>query len=105
MGLNENNSVLLIVDIQEKLLNAVFNKEVLEKKSEILVKAMNILNIPIYITEQYPKGLGETIKDFKSNANVYEKTAFNALEVRALKESLNDINNSLYFFNTKIIRN
>ena len=34
--LNENNTILLIIDIQEKLLNATFNKEILEKKSSII---------------------------------------------------------------------
>lgn len=80
--LNTENSLLLIIDIQEKLLNAVFNADVLEKQSEIIAKAASILKIPAFITEQYPKGLGSTISAIKNNlpeAFYREKNAFNAL--------------------------
>ena len=56
MILNQEKTLFLIVDIQEKLLNAVFNKEVLKNKSVILTKVARILDIPVVITEQYPKG-------------------------------------------------
>ena len=49
MILDQDNSLLLIIDIQEKLLKAVFNKELLEKKAKILTEACSILNIPVYI--------------------------------------------------------
>lgn len=78
------NSILLIIDIQEKLLNATYNKNTLKNKAVILTKAASILNIPIYITEQYPKGLGSTISEIKSllpeNSAITEKTDFNAFE-------------------------
>lgn len=79
MILDQDNSLLLIIDIQEKLLKAVFNKELLEKKAKILTEACSILNIPVYITEQYPQGLGETIPALKRTNNVFIKTSFNAL--------------------------
>jgi len=93
--LNTNNTVLLIIDIQEKLLNAVFNKNTLIKKLEILTKASKILNIPTIVTEQYPKGLGETIAIIKDNLpeNFYffEKTDFNALKNPQLIKILKQI--------------
>ena len=45
--LNTDDSLLLIIDVQEKLLNAVFNKELCSKKAEIIAKAANILGIPV----------------------------------------------------------
>ena len=82
--LNIEDSVLFIIDIQEKLLNASYNKEIIKNKSEILAKTANILKIPCIITEQYPKGLGLTINNISDNlinnkATYYEKTEFNAL--------------------------
>jgi hypothetical protein len=80
--LNQEDSILLIIDIQEKLLNAVFNQEIVGKNSEIISKSANILDLPIYITEQYPKGLGSTvgtIKEVVENGNYFEKISFNAL--------------------------
>ena len=82
--LNEKSSQLLIIDIQDKLLNASFNKESVEKKSVIMAKSADILGIPITVTEQYPKGLGSTIQELKDAAGLraayFEKTSFSALE-------------------------
>ena len=73
-----------MIDIQEKLLNAVFNKEVVEKNSNIIAKAGNILNIPIIVTEQYPKGLGTTVNSLNSSLSAYaphiEKVTFSCLD-------------------------
>lgn len=96
--LNQTNTTFIIIDIQEKLLNAVFNKDIVSKKSEILAKASNILEIPVIVTEQYPKGLGNTITEIKENLNskttYYEKTAFNALVDKEVENKLKEINNN-----------
>lgn len=82
--LNEKMSQILIIDVQEKLLNAVYNKQTLEKKSVILANAASILGIPVIVTEQYPKGLGNTIQPIKDalgeGAAYFEKTSFSAIE-------------------------
>lgn len=88
--LNQNDSILMIIDVQERLLNAVYNLEMVERNTEILAKAASILNLPVFITEQYPKGLGTTVNNIKEavqTAKYYEKTAFNALlEIDLLTE-------------------
>lgn len=82
--LNEKNSLIMIIDIQDKLINASFNKVIIEKKASILANASSILDIPVIVTEQYPKGLGNTIPQIKDvlgeNAAYYEKTSFSAIE-------------------------
>jgi hypothetical protein len=80
--LNQNDSIIFIIDVQERLLNAVFNKDLVEKNSTILAKSAKILDLPVFITEQYPKGLGNTVDGIKLNleeAKYYEKNTFNAL--------------------------
>ena len=62
---------MLIIDIQEKLLNAVFNTYNVRTNSEILAKAAELLELPVFITEQYPKGLGSTV--IPVIGKVYEK--------------------------------
>jgi len=92
--LNEKNSLLLIIDIQDKLLNAVFNKELLENKAKIMANAASILNIPIIITEQYPKGLGNTINgitslfNYENDIKYFEKTSFSALDVPEINNAI-----------------
>ncbi len=77
-----NNSLIVMIDIQDKLVKAVSG----EKESynaEKMVKAGNILNIPIIVSEQYPKGLGRTkaeiSEQFTSKTRVIEKAAFSLL--------------------------
>ena len=89
---NIETTQVLVIDIQEKLLNAVFNKEVVEKKSRILVKVAEILGLPIAVTEQYPQGLGESIEGIKENAKTFVKTTFNALEDAELLNVLKETN-------------
>ncbi|MBE7711895.1 MAG: isochorismatase family protein [Cyanobacteria bacterium SIG31] len=95
MILNQDNTLMIIIDIQEKLVNVAFNKNSLEQKAIKLVSAMKTLNIPTIITEQYPKGLGETIKSIKDTgieALFFEKTDFNALKDKILLQKLKEIN-------------
>lgn len=88
--LNENNTIFLIIDVQEKLLNAVFNKDIVSKNSGILAKAASILKIPTVITEQYPKGLGETVSEVKdsigADVEIFEKNTFSALDNDEIKK-------------------
>ena len=94
--LNSENSLVLIIDVQEKLLNAVFNKHSLERRACIMAKAASILEIPIIVTEQYPKGLGSTIpgiKDVLSEETQYfEKTAFSAIDNEEILEAVRNSN-------------
>lgn len=96
--LNIDDSLLLIIDIQEKLLNAAFNKNDLFRKAEILAKTAKVLNIPYVVTEQYPNGLGGTIPKIadilSDRASYFEKVSFNALEEEKLLDCFNDIRKS-----------
>ena len=65
MKLDINNCCLLIIDLQEKLLPHIFNKEKIKYHSNKLVELFVELNVPIVYTEQYPKGLGSTINCLK----------------------------------------
>ena len=90
--LNERLSLLLIIDVQNKLINAAYNKQLLEKKSVIMAQAASILGIPVVVTEQYPKGLGGTIQPIKDalgeNGVYLEKTSFSAIENPAIASNI-----------------
>jgi nicotinamidase-related amidase len=94
--LNKQDCLLLIIDVQEKLTNAVFNKSTLLNKAEIISKTASILDIPVIITEQYPKGLGYTISSVKSAFNnkckIFEKITFSALDNSLISESIEKLN-------------
>ena len=89
--LQKENSLLLIIDIQEKLVKMVGPNNPVSQNCQKLLKASAILNIPCIITEQYPKGLGETISEIKSanpTAKYFEKTSFSAISTEEIKKAI-----------------
>jgi len=80
--LNAENTLVLIIDIQDKLV-AALNKNIIVQNAVKVASAANLLNIPVLLTEQYPKGLGNTVLELKNvlpeNSEIVEKTYFNAL--------------------------
>ena len=64
--LQAHHCALVVVDIQEKLLPPIFNKDELIKNSQLLVRVANILDIPVVVTTQYAQGLGAVVPDIAS---------------------------------------
>jgi nicotinamidase-related amidase len=86
MLLDASHSSLLIVDIQERLLPAMDDGARVVSRTQILMKAAEALELPVTISEQYPKGLGKTVPDIASNrATVFEKTSFSCWRDQAIK--------------------
>jgi nicotinamidase-related amidase len=57
------NAVLVMIDIQSKLWNVMSEKEILLENARRLVKGIQVLGIPIILTEQNPGGLGPTVPE------------------------------------------
>lgn len=76
------SSALVLIDVQEKLMPAMANTARLLARIQLMVKGCGLLDIPIVVTEQYPKGLGATVPDIElllSSSTVIgraEKTMF-----------------------------
>jgi nicotinamidase-related amidase len=58
--LRRDDTLLVIVDIQTKLLKVMFEKERLISSCSKLIQAAKLLEIPMVMTEQYPEGMGPT---------------------------------------------
>lgn len=77
----KDNTLLLIVDEQPRLMNALENGEEAVLNTLTLIKAFEKYNMPILATEQYPKGLGSTderILELIDKNLIFEKTVFDA---------------------------
>ena len=89
--LTPENSLLLIIDVQEKLVNSL-DKDIIVKRVTNLAKSARLLDIPVVVTEQYPKGLGKTVETlsaaFAEDVPVFEKVTFNALEADGVLEKI-----------------
>ena len=78
--LDKNNAVLLIIDIQDKLASVMTMKDQVVKNCLHLIELAKMQNIPVIVTEQYPKGLGRTVAEIQAALPLYkpiEKVAFN----------------------------
>lgn len=58
--LKPENTALLIIDIQERILPVISNYQRVVDNTLKLIKGFKVLGLPIYFTEQYQKGLGST---------------------------------------------
>ena len=54
---------LVVVDIQERLLPAIFEKERVVQNAMRLIQGAAMLAVPVFATEQYRKGLGATVAE------------------------------------------
>jgi nicotinamidase-related amidase len=64
--LEADQSALIVIDIQEKLLPPIFQKEQLVKNAQLLIRLASALQLPVIGTTQYAKGLGKTVAEIQS---------------------------------------
>lgn len=84
MKLQRINTVLAIIDVQERLMPVIDGAESVLRNVERLIRGCHVLGIPALLTEQYVKGLGPTVQsvrnalDATSNYVPIEKDCFSA---------------------------
>ena len=80
--LTREDTLFVVIDFQEKLMPAMSCKEELEEKMVRLTKGMKALEIPTIVTQQYTKGIGETIPSIAEALGDFEpidKTTFSCM--------------------------
>src|SRR3569623_3841086 len=89
MLLERAKSLLLLVDMQERLVPAMSNAVDVTSRCGILLRAAYEIGVPIFATEQYPKGLGGTLPQFTELASRrLEKKEFSAYANPAIRDEL-----------------
>jgi nicotinamidase-related amidase len=79
MRLNRENTIGIIIDMQEKLLPHMFNKDEITSNCLKIARGLKIMNVPMIVTQQYTKGLGNTIDEMNQaigNFSYIEKLTF-----------------------------
>ena len=66
MRILKEDTVGLIIDLQERLVPHMHDAARLIAKNRLLIEGLKLLDIPLILTEQYPKGLGKTIPEIMS---------------------------------------
>src|SRR6185312_6509686 len=77
--LRPEECALAVIDIQEKLLPSIWEKERLVQNSQLLVRMAKAMNLPVLVSTQYMKGLGPTVPEIASllpDVTVIDKLEF-----------------------------
>ena len=94
MRINRENTIGLVIDMQEKLIPTIKNHEEIIKNTIVLLKGLKIFQSPIVVTQQNTKGLGATIPAINKtigNFSYIEKTKFSCYREPAFIKVLNRI--------------
>lgn len=90
--LSRDRAVLIIFEMQERLLPAVHEHKDVLKNIQNMVRSARILDVPIILTEQYPKGLGPTVPELMEvlgeDVKPIEKLSFSAFGSDEFKDKL-----------------
>ncbi len=95
--ISKDKTSFVVVDVQERLMGAM-PEDVARtnvKNIKILLEAAKILDIPVTVTEQYPKGLGPTIQEVRESVDNFspiEKVVFSCVRSPEFESAINEIN-------------
>jgi nicotinamidase-related amidase len=93
--LKRNETAAIVIDVQEKLFPLIHEHDQLAKNMSILIQGLKILGIPLLVTQQYTKGLGETISTIKEAIGDYrhiEKMSFSCCGDEGFMSELKKLN-------------
>ena len=81
--LDRARAALVVIDVQEAFAKAVEGFDALAAQTAILVRGAKTLELPVLVTEQYPRGLGETVTPVREalgdDVERLPKTVFSAV--------------------------
>ena len=97
--LNREEAVLVVVDVQERLVPAI-HKDLYPrslKNMQVAIEAADTLGLPIILTEQYPKGLGKTVPEVMlpldgKEYRLIEKMTFSCARDEGFLSAVSDLN-------------
>lgn len=91
MKLKKEDTMVLVVDYQEKLMPAMHNKDAFIPRTCMLLKGLKALGVPAVASEQYPKGLGSTVPEVKEALGIVPylpKTTFSCMDDEGIRTAI-----------------
>jgi nicotinamidase-related amidase len=92
--LRPERAVIVAVDLQEKLLPAIPDRQQVVRNTVLILRLSEILGIPVVLTTQYRKGLGETVAEVREAAPgiaPLDKTSFGCFQDEAFLRRLSEL--------------
>jgi nicotinamidase-related amidase len=95
MRIAADRSLGLVVDVQERLLPHMIRSEEITRRITTLIAGLSILDVPMLLTEQYPRGLGPTVEAVRAslpNVEPIEKISFSCCDEPRFFEQVQERN-------------
>jgi hypothetical protein len=87
-----SQTAALLIDVQEKLFEKIDHSEALLLNLQLALRGFQILHLPLFVTEQYPQGLGSTLMSlkecFSNDQSTFPKTSFSCLGDPKIKKQI-----------------
>jgi nicotinamidase-related amidase len=93
--IKKEDTTAVVIDIQERLFPHIYDHDVLTKNTITLIKGLKVLEVPLIVTQQYTKGIGETIAPIKEAIGDFryiEKMSFSCCGDAGFMDALNKLN-------------
>ena len=91
MRLFQDKTLAVMIDMQDRLIPAMSRKAELLEKTRILLSGLKLLEIPVIVTQQYTKGLGQTessLREILGSEDYVEKITFSCFREAAFRDAL-----------------
>lgn len=89
LTMDAGKATLLVIDLQARLMPAIANAEEVIANAQRLLEAAKLLDVPPLFTEQYPRGLGSTVKELAPpDGAAMAKTTFDAMRTPEIEQRL-----------------
>lgn len=91
MRMEAGRSILVLIDLQERLMPAIEGGQRVVDRAELLLQGARALDVPVLATRQYPKGLGGLVAPFAESLaaeECHDKLAFSALAEQPVRDAL-----------------
>ena len=91
MRILSNDVAAVIIDVQEKLLPHMDKQQIILENTVKLITGLEIMEIPTLITQQYTRGLGESVDEIRKAFNEFnyiEKTSFSCVDEPEFSKAL-----------------
>jgi len=91
--LTPENSLLVVIDVQERLLPSIQNQQQILFNVRRLLEGARIFGVPVVVSEQYPQGLGSTVKELAPyipvESPVLSKKSFSVYDNEEIRTAIN----------------
>lgn len=93
MKMKSTDAILLVIDVQTKLIDTIAEKNGLLKNLEAIIKALTVLRVPILATQQDKLGeIKQEVSTLLGDVQTFRKLTFSSCRAPEFKAKMDELN-------------